>query len=74
MKLGTLISVDDEELMLFVLDGLDSSYDAFITTVTATSEDISISEFKGLLKAHEARVLQELACPLASANFAQFSS
>lgn len=47
------IVVDDEEIAPFVLNGLDSSYDAFVTAVTATSGDISFSKFKGLLKAHE---------------------
>lgn len=46
--------MDDEELVLFALDGLDSSYDAFVTIVTATLGDISFFEFNGLLKAHEA--------------------
>lgn len=53
------ITVDDEKLALFALDGLDSSYDAFVAVVTTTSRDISFSEFKELLKAHETRVLWE---------------
>lgn len=48
------IIVDNEELALFALDGLNFSYDAFVTTVTTTSGDISFSKFKGLLKAHKA--------------------
>lgn len=47
------ITVDDEELALFTLDGLDSSYNAFVIAVTTTSGDIFFSKFKGLLKAHE---------------------
>lgn len=31
------ISIDDEELALFTVDGLNSSYDAFVTTITVTS-------------------------------------
>lgn len=68
------ISVEDEELALFALDGLDSSYEAFVTAVTATLGEISFSEFKGLLKAHEAQILRDSACPLPSANFTQISN
>lgn len=49
----TGINIKDEELVLFALDGLDSSYDTFVTVITATTRDISFSEFKGLLKARE---------------------
>lgn len=53
------ISIGDDELALFALDNLNSSYDAFVMAITATSGDISFSEFKGLLKAHETCTLQE---------------
>lgn len=50
---------EDKELVLFELDGLDSSYDAFVIKISVTLGDILFSEFKGLLKAHEARTLRE---------------
>lgn len=53
------ISIDDEELALFALDDLDSSYDAFVMTITGTMGEISFFEFKGLLRAHKKRTLQE---------------
>lgn len=65
------IYIEDEELALFALDGLDSSYDAFVIAITATAGDLSFSEFKGLLKAHEKRSLRELALPLPFANLIQ---
>lgn len=68
------ISVEDEELALFVLDDLNSSYDAFITAVTTTSGEISFSKFKGLLKAHKAQMLRDSSRLLPSANFIQISS
>lgn len=49
------IEIEDEELALFSLDGLDSSYDVFVTAITTSFDDLSFSEFKGLLKAHEKR-------------------
>lgn len=64
------IVIEDEELALFALDELDSSYDAFVTAVTATKGEISFSEFKGLLKGHEARILKDSSRPLMSANLA----
>lgn len=51
------IVIEDEDLALFALDGLHSSYDAFVTAITATKGEISFSEFKGLLKGHEPRIL-----------------
>lgn len=42
------IIVEDEELALFALNGLDSSYDTFVIVITTTSGDLSFSEFKGL--------------------------
>lgn len=68
-----VITVDDEELALFAFDSLDSSYNAFVTTVTTTSGDISFSEFKGVLKAHETRILRESSLPLPFANYTQIS-
>lgn len=67
------ITINDEELALFAMDDLDSSYDAFVTVITATAGDISFAEFKGLLRAHDARIARESARALLSANVAQFS-
>lgn len=64
----TGIYIEDEELALFALDDLDSSYDAFVTAITVTTGDISFSEFKGLLKAHEKCTFWESSLPLPSAN------
>lgn len=49
----TSIHIEDEELALLALDGLDASYDAFVTMVIATTRDLSFAVFKGLLKAYE---------------------
>lgn len=47
------ILLDDGELCLIALNGLDLSYDAFITTQMATTDNISFATFQGLLLAHE---------------------
>lgn len=53
------ISMDDGELTLIALDGLDASYDAFVTAVTASAGDLTFAEFKGLLRANEKRHTRE---------------
>lgn len=67
------ITIEDKELSLFAMDDLDSSYDAFVTIVTATKGDISFAEFKGLLQSFEARTLRESHLP-PFANFLQANS
>lgn len=68
------ITVEDEELALFTMDGLDSSYDAFVTKVTTSTGDISFTEFKGLLRAHESRILRQSQLPPPSASYLKATS
>lgn len=69
-----IITIEDEELALIALDGLYSSYDAFVTTITASVGDLSFTEFKGLLRAHEKRHTRALEQSFPSANAAQFNT
>jgi len=55
------ITIDDKELALFAMDGLESSYDAFVMAITATVGDISFVEFMGLLRAHDVTIARESA-------------
>lgn len=50
--------LDDGELMLITLNGLDASYDAFVTTQKAPVDDITFATFQGLLQAHEDILIQ----------------
>lgn len=48
------VSLDDGELSLIALNGLNSAYDGFVTTYTTRTDDIPFSAFQGLQE-HEAR-------------------
>lgn len=50
------IAITDGELSLIALNGLDVSYDSFVTAQTARMEDISFASFLGLLRAYELRL------------------
>lgn len=50
------VIVDDRELSLIVLNGLDNSYDSFVTAQTARVENISFSLLLGLLRSYDARL------------------
>lgn len=39
------VALDDGELMLIALNGLDTSYDAFVTTQIARANEINFAEF-----------------------------
>jgi hypothetical protein len=45
--------LDDEELVSYILVGLDSDFDGVISTVSATVEPITMAEFYGQLPSHE---------------------
>lgn len=47
------VPLDDSELSLVTLNGLDSSYDAFVTSLTARADDLTSMAFSGLLQAHK---------------------
>lgn len=51
------VALNDGELMLIALNGLDASYDAFVMAQTARADEISFASFQGLLQAHEVRNL-----------------
>lgn len=45
-----VVSIDDGELSLFTLNGLDSSYDSFFIIETLKVEDTSLASLLGLLR------------------------
>lgn len=49
------VALDDGELTLIALNGLNASYDAFVTAQTAREDDITFAAFQGLLQAHDER-------------------
>lgn len=49
------MALDDGEHTLIVLNGLDSTYDVFISAHTTRANNILFTTFQGLLQAHEAR-------------------
>lgn len=50
------VVVDDGEFSLIALNGLDESYDPFVTAQTGCVEDISFTSLLGLLCSYEARL------------------
>jgi len=50
------VALDDGELTLIALNGLDASYDAFITAQMARADEIAFATFQGLLQAREDRI------------------
>lgn len=49
------VALDDGELTLIALNGLDATYETFITAQSARTDDIPFAAFQGLLQAHEER-------------------
>lgn len=49
------VVLDDGELTLIALNGLNASYDAFVTTEMPRADDITFAAFQGLLQVHEDR-------------------
>lgn len=49
------VPLDDGELTLIALGGLDSSYDGFVMAHTARADDLTFAAFQGLLQAHKER-------------------
>lgn len=43
------VALDDKELTLVTLNGLDSSYDAFVTAQIARADEITFVAFQGML-------------------------
>lgn len=64
------VPLDDGELTLIVLNGLDVSYDVFITAQTARAYDIMFAAFQGLLLTHEERYSKQVTMPVPMANAA----
>lgn len=50
------VVVDDGELSLIALSGLDGSYDPFVIAQTAWVEDIGFSLLLGLVRAYKSRI------------------
>lgn len=53
------LAVDDEDLIGYILNGLDSSYGAFVTAFMMKSEVLNVDYLVGLLLQEEARLEQE---------------
>lgn len=49
------VALDDGELILIALNGLDLSYEAFVTAQSARADEVSFAAFQGMLRAHEER-------------------
>lgn len=47
------VTLDDGELTLIALNGLDSSYDAFVMAQFARADEIPFAAFQGMLRAQE---------------------
>jgi gag-polypeptide of LTR copia-type len=52
--------ISDQELILFIMQGLGSEFESFVTSLTTRYEFPSMIEFSSLLLAHEARLLNNL--------------
>jgi hypothetical protein len=52
--------LNDFESVSFLLKGLGSEYDPFVTSVTTRVDPLSIDELYGLLLAHEMRLEQQV--------------
>lgn len=66
--------VDDAELSLIALNGLDEAYDSFVTSQTSRVEDISFSSLLGLLRTYDNRLSCRTELRVAAANAVQSSS
>jgi hypothetical protein len=60
--------LDDEELVSYILTGLDIDYESVITAIAAHIEPITVPELYAQLVAHEQRVALRGATPPSSAN------
>lgn len=49
------VALDDGELILIALNGLGSSYEAFVAAQSGRTDEISFAAFQGMLQAHEER-------------------
>jgi gag-polypeptide of LTR copia-type len=54
------IDITDQELVLYILQGLTSDFESFVTALSTRSIPPSMNEFSTLLLAHEARILNNL--------------
>uniref|UniRef100_A0A2N9FYY6 Uncharacterized protein n=1 Tax=Fagus sylvatica TaxID=28930 RepID=A0A2N9FYY6_FAGSY len=77
----TLVAVDhplnDIEMISFLLAGLGSDYDSFVTSVNTRVEPLSLEDLYGHLLAHELRMIQNqpsVDLSVAVANYAQKGS
>lgn len=50
------VNISDEELLLYVLDGLGPEYDAVVANLTSRSGNVSLQEAQFLLHKHEMRL------------------
>lgn len=55
------VPLDDGELIVIALNGLDTSYNAFITAQSARADEIPFAAFQGMLRTHEERFTRSTA-------------
>lgn len=68
------VIIEDDELSLIALTGLDDSYESFITSQTARVDEIDFSALLGLLRSYEGRLCRLAQLKgVATANIAQSS-
>ena len=70
---ATVYALNDFEIISFLLAGLGSKYDSFVTSVTTRVDPLTVDELYGHLLAHELRLEHQqptVDLQLARANFA----
>lgn len=55
------VALDDGELTLIMLNGLDDSYEGFVTAQLARADDMTFAAFQGLLQTQEERYVRSTA-------------
>lgn len=50
------ITLDDGEVYLIALNGLDASYEAFVMARSSQTNDLGFAKFQGILLAYEGRM------------------
>lgn len=53
-------AITPANLQQYILNGLDSAYDAIVTTLTAANVDITLKDFQAHLLSFEMRLVQSL--------------
>ncbi|KAH6764971.1 hypothetical protein C2S52_013978 [Perilla frutescens var. hirtella] len=66
--------VEDEDLIMHILGGFGSEYDAVVVNLTNRADSLTLPKVQYALQAHEARLQSQMAMLVPSANLAQFPS